>query len=196
MENFTSIRLTGRHVSAGRYRVEEKENICVFPRGDREISFPVLEFRNNATWALVKAAHDEESYGLLLRDPYAEGRIYSLTVPDAYPDFYRIHGTALSRIRQEFPVRGVWLEGPARISLFVYDNDTVILYPYVMEGVQRERIRLHVRGAAALRAQPENREILPLYEKEGEAVFDLIAMPGRYTLYQILFAASGGPEEK
>ena len=196
MENFTSIRLTGRHVSAGRYRVEEKENICVFPRGDREISFPVLEFRNNGTWALVKAAHDEESYGLLLRDPYAEGRIYSLTVPDAYPDFYRIHGMALSRIRQEFPVRGVWLEGPARISLFVYDNDTVILYPYVMEGVQRERIRLHVRGAAALRAQPENREILPLYEKEGEAVFDLIAMPGRYTLYQILFAASGGPEEK
>ena len=26
--------------------------------------------------------------------------------------------------------------------VFVYDNDTLILYPYVMEGVHRERIRI------------------------------------------------------
>ena len=130
----------------------------------------------------------EESYGILLRDPYADGRIYSLAVPDAYPDFYCFPAEVLSRIRQEFPVRGIWLEGPARISLFVYDNDTVVVYPYVMEGTQRERIRLHVKGARALTAKGWNgeTEISPLYERDGEAVFDLIAMPGRYAQYRIL----------
>ena len=188
MENFTSVQLPGRHITADRYRVEEKENICVFPRGSGEVGLPVMEFRNNATWALVKAAHHEESYGILLRDPYADGRIYSLAVPDAYPDFYRFPAEVLSRIRQEFPVRGIWLEGPARISLFVYDNDTMVVYPYVMEGTQRERIRLHVKGARALTAKGWNgeTEISPLYERDGEAVFDLIAMPGRYAQYRIL----------
>ena len=186
MENFTSIRLPGRRITAARYRVEEKENICIFPCGTREIGLPVMEFRNNATWALVKAAHEEESYAILSRDPYADGKIYSLAVPDAYPDFYRMPAEVLSRIRQELPVNGIWMEGPARISLFVYDNDTVIIYPYVMEGVQRERIRLHVAGALGLKLQPQDREIAPLYVKDGESVFDLIAMPGRYALYQIL----------
>ncbi|MBQ8073958.1 MAG: hypothetical protein IJ231_09385 [Clostridia bacterium] len=185
MENFTSIRLPGRRVTAQAYRVEEKENICVFPKGEKPVQLPVMEFRNNATWALVKAAHDEESYGMLLRDPYADGRILSLAVPDAYPDFYRLPAEVLSRVRQEVPVNGVWLEGPARISLFLYDNDTLILYPYVMEGVQRTRVRLHVRGAKALILQPRGQELQPLYEKQGEAVFELVAMPGQYPLYQI-----------
>ena len=185
MENFTSIRLTGRKISARRYRVEEVENICTYPRGTEEISLPVMEFRNNATWALVKAAHEEESYGILLRDPYCDGRIYSLAVPDAYPDFYRLPAPVISRIRQEIPVEGIWMEGPARISLFVYDNDSVILYPYVMEGVQRERVRLHVKDGERLISRPDGREIQPLYRKDGEAVFDLIALPGQYRLYQV-----------
>lgn len=95
---------------------------------------------------------------------------------------------ALSRIRQAMPVNGIWLEGPARVSLFVYDNDTCVVYPYVMEGVQRTVIRLHVKGATALTAFGEpgggERRIEPLYTKNGEAVFDLSAMPGRYVLYQ------------
>ena len=92
----------------------------------------------------------------------------------------------LSRIRQEIPVSGIWLEGPARISVFIYDNDTFILYPYVMEGAQRERIRIHISGAKELRAQPTGKKTEALYIRNDEAVFELIAMPGRYQLYQIL----------
>ena len=83
-------------------------------------------------------------------------------------------------------MNGVWLEGPARISLFVYDNDTFVLYPYVMEGVQREVVRLHVRGAKALSLPCEDgRRLEPLYTEGGEAVFEVEAAPGRYVLYRI-----------
>ncbi len=193
MENFTSIRLTGRSVTAQAYRTEERENVCTFPEGAAPVRLPVMEFRNNATWALVKASRGEESYGILLRDPYADGRILSLAVPDAMPDLYRLPAPVLSRIRQEMAVNGVWLEGPARISLFLYDNDSLILYPYVMEGARRERVRLHVRGAKALRMRTgrpgpaKDTPMEPLYvTRDGEAVFELALTPGAYALWQII----------
>ncbi|MBQ3704942.1 MAG: permease [Clostridia bacterium] len=193
MENFTSIRLTGRSAAGQDYRVEERENVCTFPKGDQPVRLPLMEFRNNATWALVKLSCREESEGILLRDPYAGGRIYSLAVPDGLPDFYRLPEPVLSRIRQELAVNGIWMEGPARISLFLYNNDTFILYPYVMEGAKRERIRLHISGAKAIRpqtglpGQKHAKPIEPLYvTRKNEAVFDLAAVPGNYALYQIL----------
>ncbi len=190
-ENFTSIRVGSRRVSAARYRVEEREYICTFHEGAQAMTVPVLEFRNNSTWAVVKAIHGEESVGLLLRDAWGDSRILTLCIPDARPDVYRLPAPVLSRIRQEVPVNGLWLEGPARISLFVYDNDTVILYPYVMEGTQRTRVRLHAAGAVALTVRPEGREIMPLYTEKGEAVFELVAMPGQFTLYQLHRDAKG-----
>ena len=187
LERMTSVRLRGRSVVADRYRVEEAGGSrCLFPRGVKPITLPVAEFRNNSTWAVVKGMNVEESYGILLRDDYMDGHLWTLAVPDAYPDLYAIPREALSRIRQAVPVEGVWLEGPSRISLFVYDNDSFVLYPYVMEGVQREVVRLHVKGAKALRVPGGKKDLEPLYVQNGEAVFEVSAMPGQYVLYQIV----------
>ena len=187
LERMTSVRLRGRSVVADRYRVEEAGGFrCLFPRGVKPITLPVVEFRNNSTWAVVKGMNGEESYGILLRDNYMDGHLWTLAVPDAYPDLYAIPCEALSRIRQAVPVEGVWLEGPSRISLFVYDNDSFVLYPYVMEGVQREVVRLHVKGAKALRVPGGKKDLEPLYVQNGEAVFEVSAMPGQYVLYQIV----------
>ena len=187
LERLTSIRMRGRRVTADRFRVEEAGgSACLYPRSVKPVSLPVLEFRNNSTWAVVKAAHDEESCGLLLRDDYCDAHLWTLAVPDAFPDLYRLPAEALSRIRQALPVGGVWLEGPARISLFVYDNDTFILYPYVMEGVQRERVRVHVKGARALTLPAEDgRRILPDCQRGDEAVFEAAVTPGRFILCRI-----------
>ena len=187
IQRLTSVRPRGRKVSCDRYRVEayKREYISTFPMGERPVTLPVMEFRNNATWAVVKGSHGEESYGLLLRDAYCDGRLWTLAVPDAFPDFYHMPAEALSRIRQALPVSGVWLEGPARIGLFVYDNDAVVIHPFVMEGVQRTLIRLHVQGAKALATPHDGRRVEPLYVRDDEAVFELPAMPGRYVLYRI-----------
>ena len=167
--------------------METARGRCVFPRGIKPISLPVAEFRNNSTWAVVKAANGEESYAILLRDDYMDGHLWTLAVPDAYPDLYAIPAEALSRIRQAVPVEGVWLEGPARISLFMYDNDTFVVYPYVMDGVQREVVRLHVKGARALRVtRSRPQELQPLFVQGDEAVFEVEAMPGKYVLYEIV----------
>ena len=105
-------------------------------------------------------------------------------MPDAFPDFYALPEPVLSRMRRVFPVEGIWLEGPARIGMFVYDNGSFILYPFVMEGVQRRCVRVHVKGAPALRLSREEGLIQPLYREGEYAVFELEALPGRFTVYQ------------
>ena len=192
IHRLTSIRLRGRTALCDRYRVEDMNRRgCLFPRGDAPITLPVAEFRNNATWAVVKAAREEESFGLLLRDDYCGGHLWTLAIPDAFPDLYHLPAPVISRIRQQFPVNGVWLEGPGRISLFVYDNGSFVMYPYVMEGVQREMVRVHVQGALALenplwKGRFGSGRIEPVYTRDGEAVFELPADPGKYVLYKII----------
>lgn len=188
-EDMTSIRPTARKITSDEYRVEEVENICTYPSGKKPVTIPVVEFRNNSTWALVKAFHEEESYALLLRDSYCDSSLLTVTVPDAYPDFYRLPAPVLNRIRNEIPVNGVWLEAPSRISIFIYDNDTFIIYPYVMEGVQREIVRVHIAGAKSLERiggkQRDKRSVTPLYIKNDESVFEFPVLPGEYLMFRI-----------
>ena len=193
----SSVRLPGRKIRSDRYRVEakeeEKNSRFTFPAAPVPVELPVSEFRNNSTWAVVKACCGEESYGILLKDCYGKGQMWTLTVPDAYPQLYHLPAEVLDRIRQEFPVRGVWLEGNSRISLFVYDNDSFILYPYVMEPSQPGTALIHVEGAKALEVytgswadRKQTKRLDPLYTKNGEAVFEVPAMPGTYVLYKIV----------
>ena len=198
---FSSIRMRGRHVSGNRYRVEleekDSEPGILHPVVPEKITIPVAEFRNNATWAVVKLLCGEESDPILLRDYYGEGCLWTLAVPDAFPEIYKIAPEALGRIRQAMSVNGVWFEGPSGISLFLYDNDSFILYDYVMDSIPEKQVRVHVKGASALvipqaegfsGIMPVKRKQLriePLYTDGEEAVFDLTVQAGKFVLYQV-----------
>ena len=194
IQRMTSIRFTGRRIRGRRYRVENGRFSLEFPAGSEEIGIPVCEFRNNSTWAVVKAAESEESFGILLKDTYGKGQMWTLAVPDNFPDLYKLPGKALTRIRREFPAGGAYLECRAGVSLFPYDNDTLIVYPYVTSISQPGSAYLHVAGEAKALDMPEGmdfftggkRRIEPLYTKDGETVFELRTMPGKYELYRII----------
>ena len=197
IQRMTSIRFTGRRIRGRNYRVETAgpRPGLEFPRGREEISVPVCEFRNNATWALAKVADTEESFGILLRDTYGKGQMLTLAVPDSFPDLYKLPRAVLTRIRQEMPAGKAYLECGSGISLFVYDNDTFIVYPYVTSVAQPATIHIHVTGEATALIMPvrkdfrtgENVRIAPLYSRCGETVFEVRANPGVYELYRIAF---------
>ena len=196
IQRMTSIRFTGRRIRGRNYRVETGTGwpATEYPRGTEEIGVPVCEFRNNATWALVKVAESEESFGLLLRDTYGRGQMLTLAVPDNFPDLYKLPGKALTRIRREFPAGGVYLECRAGISLFPYDNDSFIVYPYVAAGSQPATILIHVAGEAEALELPLKKHpvtgkafrLEPLYRRNGETVFEARTAPGKYELYRII----------
>ena len=201
IQRMTSIRFTGRRIRGRNYRVENAGvwPSTEFPRGTEEIGIPVCEFRNNATWAVVKAAESEESFAILLRDTYGKGQMWTLAVPDNFPDLYKLPGKALTRIRREFPAGGAYLESKAGVSLFPYENDTFIVYPYVRAGAQPATILFHVTGEAEalelpVRKHPmtgEGIRIPPLYRKNGETVFEARITPGKYELCKVIRQQSG-----
>ena len=196
IQRMTSIRFTGRRIRGRNYRVEGTgpRPALEYPRGTEEIGVPVCEFRNNATWAVVKVADTEESFGLLLKDTYGKGQMWTLTVPDSFPDLYKLPGKALTRIRREFPAGGVYLECRAGISLFPYDNDAFIVYPYSTSQAQPASILIHVQGDVKELVMPVRKDYLTgepvrvqaLFRKDGETVFEVRTNPGQYELYRIV----------
>lgn len=192
IQRMTSIRFADRKVIAGDFLVEQVPSIMhwrlmTYPHGPKPILITVPEHRNNASWALVKTRVGQESYGMLLRDTYGKGEMLTLAVPDSFSDLYHLPVDVLTRIRAALPVNGVYLEGEPLISLFHYDNDAFILYPYVDEGTQPSLCRIHIAGQVQSLAMPvEGRELKPLYTTPEETVFELRAVPGQYMLFKVV----------
>ena len=77
-------------------------------------------------------------------------------------------------------------------SLFPYDNDAFIIYPYVTSRSQPSTILIHAAGDVEALEMPVRKHpvtgkpfrIEPLYRENGETVFKVRAMPGKYELYR------------
>ncbi|MBQ3669309.1 MAG: permease [Clostridia bacterium] len=187
LKALTSVTMPGRKANCGAYRIEwdGRPKTLTFPKGAERINIPVCEFRNNATWAIVKAADTEESFGILLLDTYGEGKMYTLTIPDSFPDLYKLPREALTRIRSALWDE-VYIDAPSGTSLFNYDNGTFIVYQYVTSASQPDTVHVHVKGeVSALEMPVTGRELEPLYTRNGETVFELRTQPGDYVLYRI-----------
>ncbi len=192
VQRMTSIRFADRKVFAQDFLVEQISSrmhgrILTYPHGEKPILITVPEHRNNASWALIKTRVGQESYGMLLRDTYGKGEMLTLAAPDSFSDLYHLPADVLTRLRAAFPVNGVHLECGPLVSLFPYDNDTFILYPYVDEGTQPSLCRIHVQGAVkALEMPVTGRTLAPLYADGAETVFEIRTMPGQYEVYRIV----------
>lgn len=191
IERMTSLRDRGRKVTTRRYATERLGSSqglygWAYPAAPEDVTFPVLEFRNNATWgALCKALCDEESFTLLARDTYGHGVMMLLTVPEAFSDIKQLPVPVLSRMRREMPVNGVYLEGEPWVSIFHYDNDSFVLYEYVDRDTIDTEMLVHVQDAVSLTDVLSGREIKPLYQDGAESVFPVRTRVGKLSGYHI-----------
>lgn len=192
IQRMTSIRFADRKVIAEDFLVEQVPSIMhwrmlTYPHGIKPILITVPEHRNNASWALIKTRVGQESYGMLLRDTYGKGELLTLAVPDSFSDLYHLPVDVLTRLRAAMPVGGIHLEGGPLISLFPYDNNTFIVYPYVDEGAQPSLVRIHIAGQVkALEMPVGGQPLQSLYTTAKETVFEYRVQPGRYDLFRIV----------
>ena len=192
LKRMTSIRFADRVCTAKDYMVEREDKHYIrrfnFAHGTSPVSFHVPEFRNNSTWALVKVIDGEENFGMLLRDTYGKGKLLTLAAPEAFSQYRRLPAEALSRIRAELPIGDLWMEGKEGVSLFVYDNATFLLYPYVQDGMEDADVLIHVKGSAKalLALQHNNHELKPFYATDDETVFKVPTKPGHYESFKLV----------
>ncbi len=94
----------------------------------KRILIPQLRYYTNDSWPLVDASDGPMGWPLLLDAGYAGGHLYVWTIPDNPADLYALPEAALDQIRRT-ALAGleVRMNGPAEVSLFVYDNGTFVV---------------------------------------------------------------------
>ena len=147
IEELTSIRYRGRRFTTDEF-IEDGMMAPNSVYSRHPLTFPILEHRNNTSWALSKGVAGEENYPLVLRDTYGKGAMYTIAVPDMYGYLYDLPAEILNGIRALFAVDvPAYLEGPSQVSLFAYEGDVFAVYPYV-NSLSRGRMKLVVKGVA------------------------------------------------
>ena len=188
LKSMTSIRDRDRKATVREYAAEASR---YYNRWERtyspiDITVHVLEFRNNSTWgAVCKGIAAEEAYTLFALDTYGKGQLYTLVIPESFSDIKNYPNLILNRMRKEFSVNGIYIEGDPMISLFAYDNDTFVIYPYADATTKDSDIYLHIANAKAIEDLSTGTVVKPLYEENGESVFCIRATVGKFRGYKI-----------
>lgn len=97
-------------------------------RSAERILLPEVAHPTNGASEVISALHGEASFPVLIRVLFGPGVLYVLTIPDTPTDLYELPreiGTALKRVLLRDQLAHV--EGAAKIGLFLYDNDTLVI---------------------------------------------------------------------
>ncbi|MCG6926870.1 MAG: hypothetical protein LJF30_16380 [Acidobacteria bacterium] len=106
-------------------------------RAAKRILIPQIRYFTNDSWSLIDAIDGPMGWPLLHDADYGKGHLYVWTIPDNPADLYALPEPALDAIRrvatQGLDVR---MDGPAEVSLFLYDNDTLIVESFRDEAAE------------------------------------------------------------
>jgi hypothetical protein len=101
-----------------------------------EMVIPQIQYLTNDSWEEISALDETNGWPILHSASYGGGILYVLTIPESFTDLYNLPAEILNRIRQTLcRDMAVRLQGPGKVSLFVYDNDTFIVESFMDEPV-------------------------------------------------------------
>lgn len=112
-----------------------------FGKSERSFIIPQVKYFTNDAWEMVSAGRPltggVSGFPILLRNSYSNGTLYVLTVPDDFGNLYDYPAGALNAIRAAVSKDvGYYVEGPAKVALFPYDNNTFIVENFNDEAVE------------------------------------------------------------
>ncbi len=99
---------------------------------DKPILIPQIQYLTNDSWEIVSGISGADGWPILHEADYSKGHLYVLTIPDNFSDLYNLPVEVLNKIRQVLCGQlSVQIEGPSKISLYVYDNNTFIVESFL-----------------------------------------------------------------
>jgi hypothetical protein len=130
IEDIVELKYTDRKVRSDNFAVGWNRQ-C---KSKDKILLPQIEYLTNDSWEDISCIAAGNGFPVLHMANYGNGTLYVLTIPDNYADLYNYPKEVLDRIRQvmtrDLDVR---IEGNSQISLFAYDNNTIIVESFLPE---------------------------------------------------------------
>lgn len=157
-----------------------------------EILIPQIQYLTNDSWEDITSLESGSGWPILHQARYANGSLFVLTIPENFGDIYNLPAEVLNRIRnvltQDVKVR---IEGPAQVTLFVYNNGTFIVESFLPENVTIKVITDKQTGNLSNLLTGEEitgKDALDgrIWGRERDAVktFDVIIKPHSYLVFQ------------
>ena len=116
-------------------------------KGETPITIPQIEYFTNDSWEMISGMDDGLGWPLLHQGKYADATLYVLTIPENFSDFYNYPEEVLNQIRELVNSSfDLTINGPSKVSLFLYDNDTFVVEsfndnPVEIEVVMTEKVK-------------------------------------------------------
>ena len=101
-----------------------------------DIMIPQIKYLTNDSWEEVTCSVSGVGYPIVHSAGYSNGTLYVMTIPDNFGDLYNLPDALLTYYK-ELLNRDIYVrvEGPAKVAIFVYDNDTFIVESFLDEPV-------------------------------------------------------------
>ena len=103
-----------------------------YGKTEKDILIPQVRYWTNDSWEVISAGRPltggVSGWPILHRATYSQGTLYVLTIPDDFGNLYDYPAGALNEIRRTMSKDlDLYMEGPSKVSVFLYDNKTVIV---------------------------------------------------------------------
>jgi hypothetical protein len=143
-----------------------------------DILVPEIRYNTNDSWEMIATMTHGLGYPVLHYVPYANARLYVLTIPENFADLYEYPAAVLNQVRQ-VASKGLFarLEGPARIALLAYDNHAVIVESF---RDTPETVRVVTSADVTRLHNARTGEELAGTAEKGSMVFTLTVKPHSY----------------
>ena len=173
IEDIVEVQLTGRRVAIrdflNGYGAGNGTSLNDAAHESASIIFPEIRFYTNDSWALVRGVANARGFPILLMNRYSRGIFYVLNIPDNIGDLYSLPQPVTrvikSYLQADFPVR---IDAPPLVSLFAYDNGTLVVQSFRPEAAA---VTISIAGA-----QGKLRSV-PTTEKGSDAWLAPVAEP-------------------
>ncbi len=186
IEKVVEVEYTGRKALVDNFtfrRVMDEEPANVY-HSDSEILIPELAYGLVDSEEIIQGIYKENNrYSMLLQvRGLKKGRFFILTIPENFDDLYHLPQEVLSQIRRDLMDDvPVYLDSPARICLFAYDNNTFVAKSYQPFPV---RYNIVVKKAGAKLFDLRSGRALQGYTNGNTTLFEVRHEPRTYNAYR------------
>jgi hypothetical protein len=132
IEDIVELKVTGNAAGFSKFLIGWNKPVEI----QNKIFLPQIQYFTNDSWEDISVIDGEMGWPILHQANYSKGNLFVLTIPENVADLYNFPETALNRIRQVVSQDvNVRLEGPSKVCLFVYDNNTFIIESFLPEEI-------------------------------------------------------------
>jgi len=136
IEDIAEIKYTDRKAFVKDFKAEWGKIVS----SDKPMIIPQITYYTNDSWELASALDGPMGWPILHEANYSKGKLDILVIPDNFADLYNLPTEILNKIRSVICAKmKVQLEGPANISIYVYDNNTCVVESFLYKTTQINR---------------------------------------------------------